>query len=371
MTFVTSTVLNIASGIMVLLMVSTGVVREDYVRPFLILYAIGFLILLAVPDGGQINAAIAIGLVLQAVLTSVSKETDKRTSDFIESKRSTYIISGILNAHSSADQSFTTYDKTSSSYRPVARSVNRYGGAQFSVTGWLYIKGAIGDDQVSGKTLFMRGDKTKYAPMFTATGDTAKTAYFGTEDGKDYAIVCPRIFFPTGKNCSNKLRVSINTDRQLVHTFEIGSDDMSLDLRKNALSLIPNSWAMFAFTFEDAYDLSSFEKGIRMRFYIGDTLYSEQTVIGSLRMNNGPVHILPGASKDTSGIPDAHMADWVWHNWALSPGEVSRLYAMGFSQDSADSDAANARTLQLNAYNKIDTRANLDSHIFRNRPVAV
>ena len=369
MSFISSAVLNIASGIIILLMVYAGAVRADYVKPFLIFYGISFVVLFMLPDGGQVNAALALGLVAHAVLSASSRETDKRTSDYIDSKKSTYIVSGIINAHSGADQSFTTYDKTSVSYRDVKRSVNRFGGAQESWSMWCYFKGAISDDQVSGKTLILRGDKRKYAPMFSAPGETTKQAYFGTEDGLDYAITCPRIYFPTGKNCSNKLRISVNTDRQLVHTFEIGSDDMTLDLRKNALSLIPNSWVMFTFTLEDAYDLSSFEKGICVRMYINDTLYSEQTAPGSLRLNGGPVHLLPGDSKETAGIRDAYLSDVVHHNWALSPNEVGRLYALGFNSNRAEDEVSQARTLQLNAYNKIDTGANVDAHILKNRPL--
>jgi hypothetical protein len=369
MSFLSSLVLNAASGVIVLIMTTTGVVRSDYLRAFLILYGLVFASLLLVPDGGQVNAAIAIGMIMQGVVSWFTKESDKRISDHIDSKQSTYIVSGTINALSGANASFTTYDKSSNNYRHLPKSVNRFGGAQFSVSMWLYIKGAVSDAQVSGKTLFMRGDKVKYAPMFSPDGETAKQAYFpGKDKNMDYAIVCPRIHFPTGQNCSNKLLVDLNTDRQLIQRFQIGSDDIDLDLRKNLLSAAPNSWTMITITVEDAYDLSNFEKGIRVRAFIQDTLYTEQTAPGSLRMNTGPAHILPGTNSETGGITNAFMSDIVWHNWALSPAEVSRLYSMGHNNERAEDDATTARTLHLNTRMKIDV-SNVDAHIARNKSV--
>lgn len=370
MSFLSSLVLNVASGIIVLIMTTTGVVRSDYLRPFLILYGIIFASLLLVPQGGQVNAALAIGMVMQGVISSFTKEADKRMSDHIDSKQSTYIVSGMINAQSGANSSFTTYDKTSSTYRHLPKSVNRFGGAQFSVSLWLYIKGAVSDAQVSGKTLFMRGDKVKYSPMFSPDGETSKQAYFpGKDKNLDYAIVCPRIHFPTGQNCSNKLLIDLNTDRQLIQRFQIGSDDIDLDLRKNLLSAAPNSWTMITVTVEDAYDLANFEKGIRVRVFVQDTLYTEQTAPGSLRMNAGPAHVLPGDDKETAGITNAFMSDVIWHNWALSPAEVSRLYSMGFNNERAEDDVTTARTLHLNTRMKIDV-SNVDAHIAKNKQVS-
>jgi hypothetical protein len=372
MSFLSSLVLNAASGIIILIMaIPGGAVRPDYIRPFLILYCIVFATLLLVPQGGQVNAALAIGMVMLAVLSWFTTETDKRTSDYIDSKQSTFIVKGLINAQSAANTSYTTYDKTSSKYRHLPKSVNRFGGAQFTVSLWLHIKGAVSDAQVSGKTLFMRGDKVKYAPMFSPDGDTSRQAYFpGKTENMDYAIVCPRIHFPTGQNCSNKLLIDLNTDRQLIQRFQIGSDDIDLDLRKNLLSAAPNSWTMLTVTVEDAYDLSNFEKGIRVRVYVQDTLYTEQTAPGSLRMNTGPAHVLPGDDKETAGIANAFMSDVVWHNWALSPAEVARLYSMGFNSERAEDDVTTARHLHLDTRIKIDV-SNVDAHIARNLPVNV
>lgn len=369
MSFLSSLVLNAASGVIVLIMTTTGVVRSDYLRPFLILYGLIFASLLLVPQGGQVNAALAIGMVMQGLISWFTIESDMRTSDHIDSKQSTYIVKGTINAQSGANTSYTSYDKTSNNYRHLPKSVNRFGGAQFSVSLWLYIKGSVSDDQVRGKTLFMRGDKVKYAPMFSADGETAKQAYFANvKDDKDYAIVCPRIHFPTGKNCSNKLLIDLNTDRQLIQRFQIGSDEIDLDLRKNLLSAAPNSWTMLTVTVEDAYDLSNFEKGIRVRVFVQDTLYTEQTAPGSLRLNTGPAHVLPGNDKETSGIANAFMSDIVWHNWALSPAEVSRLYSMGFNSERAEDDVTTARQLHLNTRMKIDV-SNIDAHIAVNKAV--
>jgi hypothetical protein len=287
----------------------------------------------------------------------------------VVSKQTTVVMGGITSLQGASGLTYSTYDKLAANYRNLPRSVNRYGGAQFSVTMWLFIKGSIKDENVAGRTLFMRGDKTKYAPMFTADGDTSKSPYFpATENNMDYAIVCPRIHFPTGKNCSNKLLIDVNTDRQLVQRFTVGSDDMNLDERKNALSLIPNKWVMLSFTFEDNYDLSNFERGIRVRCYINDALYAEKTSPGALRFNNGPAMILPGQGE-TATMPGAYMSDVKWHNWALQPNDVASLFAAGFDTSQNDADISTARTLQLEARNKVDLY-NLDAHIARNVPVS-
>lgn len=369
MSFLSSAVLNIASGLIVFLMATTGAVRSDFVRLFLIVYAVTFVVLLVVPDGGQVNAALALGLVMHAILNSTSVDADKRTSEHIESKQKTMIISGVINAHSGSDQSFTTYDKTSENYRALPKSVNRFGGAQFSVSWWMLFKGAISDSQVRGKTLFLRGDKKKYSPKFRPHGESVEKPYFTAApapDYKDHVVACPKIAFPSGEKCANKLVVSVNTDRKLVQEFHIGTDAMELDMQKNALSLLPNSWVMLTFVFEDAYDLSNFEKGIRMRFFLNDTLYSEQTAPGSLRLNSGPVHVLPGETKETAGIVDAFLSDIKHFNWALTPKEVSALHRLGFNDDRADDAVTAARKLHLNPRNDIDI-SNLTADIYRTR----
>lgn len=363
MSLLVSFVLNVASAIIVVLLAVTGTVRPDLLRLFLIAYGIALVPMLLLSEGGQVNAGLALGLTAHAILTAVSREADMRTSVFVADKQSTYVIKGYIDGHSGANQSFTTYDRTSKLYRSLPRSVNRNGGSQFSVSMWIFIKGSVTDQRVAGKTLFLRGDKKLYKPVAASDGSN----YFKTADGMDFAIACPRIHFPAGEGCSNRLLVDVNTDARLLQRFEVGSGDSSPVLRKNLLSATPNSWTLLTVTVQDEIPVRGFESGISVCVYVQDALYEKKSAPGSLRANQGGAHVLPSrgthANAAPGGISGSYVGDVMWHNWALSGPEVAALHRQGHPlREMADGGIGTEGELPLNSRLQLDI-SNTDVHV--------
>ena len=354
--------LNVAAGVIVAIILATSV-REDLVRFFAIAYAVFFCVAMIVQDGGQVNGAVAIGLLVYAVLTWLAD--DKNAYDAIVKQRETVkIFRGVMNAKANAARSYNTYDPTSPTYKRLPRSVNRMGGAQFSYSFWLMFDRGVADDEVAGRTLFMRGDARHYSPMVSTSDDKdlPRGRYFG-DAGADYAIACPRVSFLA----ANRMAVDINTDRDLRSRFVVGSSEPAVEMRKNALSLIPGHFTLFTVVFEDNVGVDSFERGIRCRFYINDQLYHTGTAPGALRQNEGPLHLFLDPTPDTRvGIDACRMADLTYYNYALEDKDVAGLYARGFENSEAKDDKQvfdKDVRLVMSAYNKMDLSANYDDRL--------
>ncbi|AUF82176.1 putative concanavalin A-like lectin/glucanase domain-containing protein [Tetraselmis virus 1] len=365
MSSVVNITLNIAAGVMVAIMLATSV-REDLVRFFALGYAVFFVLSLIIQDGGQVNVAIALGLFAHAFLSWISKDNDNPNS-LIKQRETVKVFTGIMTAQAQVGTAYNTYDPTSSTYKRLPRSINRMGGAQFSYSFWLMFEQSINDDDVRNKTLFMRGDSHHYSPMVSQSDnkDLPVDKYF--EKGSDYTIACPRVSFLT----ANKMAIDINTDRELRHRFVVGSSDPSLALRKNALSLIPGHFVLFTVVLEDNVGIDSFEKGVRCKVYINDQLYHTGTTSGSLRENNGPLHLfLDETPEGTTSIPHCKMADLTYYNFALEDKDVASVYSQGFNDSNymEYSTVYNKdKKLKMSAYNKLDIAANYDDRLFFNQ----
>ena len=167
----------------------------------------------------------------------------------------------------------------------------------------------------------MRGDKRKFAPQVKPSGAGAFENYFKTENGKDITIACPRVYFKS----DNTIGIQVNTDRELIFEAEVGSEYSNKPLRKNLVSLFAKHWVLISIVVEDNVPINDFENGISIKTYVNDTLYGSSVSHGSLRVNNGPLHIL-----DADTWPgDSRMSDLNYYNYALSDGEVREAIQRG------------------------------------------
>ena len=343
--------LNVLSAIIVCVIIATHA-RRDFLLLYIIAYGLYFAISFLLPGGGQLNAAIAMSAVLHAVFEWTTEDIIKATpSSFISQYEKVPIFEGSVVMNASNKKKFDTYDPQNSSYRRLSVSQNRMGGAQFSYSCWLNFGSGVDDSNISGKTLFMRGDNRRFSPKTKPrNGDTWEN-YFKTTDGKDITIACPRVYFKS----DNVIGVQVNTDRELLFEAEVGSDYSNKSLRKNLVALFAKHWVLLTIVVEDNVAINDFENGVIIKTYVNDTLYGSSVSHGSLRMNNGPLHVL-----DSETWPaDSRMSDLVYYNYALSDSEIRRIYNAGPETTASDDmDALGGRKnddiARYGDYNKLD-----------------
>lgn len=359
----TDVVLNVAAGVMVAVLIATSI-RTDWVRFSAIAYGVLFLVLFLVPDGGQVNVGLALGLLAYAVLGMVGMDKDL-PSAVVQQRERVSVFKGIMTAKSNIGRTYNTYDPTSPSYKRLPRSINRMGGAQFTYSFWIMFERGVADSHVEGKTILLRGDRQHFQPRTSTENDPSMPENNYFVGGMDYTIACPRISFVT----ANQLAVDVNTDRELRSRFLVGSDKTEQTMRKNALSLVPGHFALFTFVFEDNVGIDSFERGIRMKFYLNDRLYHTSTAPGALRQNTGPLHLFLDAEPDgNEGLDNCRVADLTYYNYALEDRDVAAAYGKGFTnqefQDANSIFGKDAR-LHLSSRNRLDYGVNYDDRLHK------
>lgn len=343
-------VLNIASAAITTIVILVSA-RRDLIRLFVFLYAILLVILLVVPSGGQVNAALALVLVFFEILELMAP-AKSRIGGVVESTQAVRVFDGFMNLGTQRNMIYNTFDPTASTYTPMPRSVNRAGGAQFTYRFWLKIGASKRDDDLMNKTLLIRGDTGKY--NLASTTCTDYQAMAGEGKAGQYLVMCPRIYFTSAKT----IAVAVNTDTKLLTTFDCGNNTSDPARSKNMLTMLYGKYAMMTFVFEDNVDITEFEKGVRMSMYVNDSLYVTKTSPGALRQNNGNLYVAPEEMADRY-LNDVYMADLTYYNYALSDIEVRGLFMLGHSnKESRGTTTANG-DLVLSAYNPID-RYNTD-----------
>lgn len=343
--------LNILSAIIVSVIIATHA-RRDFLLLYFISYSLYFVISFFLPGGGQLNAAIAISAVLYALFEWTTEDLIKTTpSAFISQYEKVPIFEGTVVMNAATKKTFDTYDPQNATYRRLSVSQNRMGGAQFSYSFWLNFGSAVLDENVAGKTLFMRGDNRRFSPKVKPRGQEVYENYFKTEDGKDITIACPRVYFKS----SNIIGIQVNTDTDLVFEAEVGSEYADKSLRKNLVSLFAKHWVLVTIVIEDNVPINDFENGISIKTYVNDTMYSSSVAHGSLRTNNGQFHLLDADSWPA----DSRMSDLIYYNYALDNGAIRRIYNAGPDTTASDDiDALSGRKNNDKAkygdYNKLD-----------------
>lgn len=344
--------LNVASGVVMAILIATTV-WTDWVKLASIVYAAVFVVLFFVPDGGQVNAGLAGGTLAYAALGWVGMDKDL-PGYTIQQRERVKIFEGIMTAKGHIGKTYNTFDPTSPSYKRLPKSINRMGGAQFTYSFWLMFERGVSNESVAGKTILLRGDKAHFRPQVSTAGDPNVPSKNLFDRGSDYTIACPRISFVK----ANQLAVDVNTDRELRTRFLVGSDETSVDMRKNMLSLIPGHFALMTFVFEDNVGIDSFERGIRMKFYVNDLLYHTSTAPGAMRQNAGALHLfLDAEPTGTQGLDHCKVADLTYYNYALEDRDVASIYARGFTNtEFKDAHSIYSKDVRLHAgaHNRMD-----------------
>lgn len=312
---------------------------------------------LAKPDGSptvanmvmQVAAGIAISLVIYWVSLLVMR-TDKLVID--QRLTATFptevpIFNGYVDAASYSNKVFNTMNDASGSFLALPRSVNRKGGAQFTYSVWLYM-GDVSDSNIKNKVLFTRGSMQPYKYVRAHPG-----AAINVRDAADLYVRCPMVRF--GKDY-REFVVEFNTaddpDTRVVMSSVRDNTDSAL--RRNMASLTANYWVMATFVFEDNMPINDFESGIVVRFYLNDTLFQVSRVRGTLRQNNGALHVLP-LRQGEMPMQGVRLANFSYFNYAMGDEDVRARYMRGPSK-SAHSDPASrfGVPLYLSAANKAE-----------------
>lgn len=256
------------------------------------------------------------------------------------------IIKGYVMTRSFTNKQFNTYNPLASNYIELPKSVNKLGGSQFSYTVWLRLDD-VSQTNLGGKVIFLHGDANLYEMTKEVNGERQALV--------DFAIKCPLVkFAPNGKDIIIEVNTTQNiTERAIMPTVRTPDEPM----RHNVFSLIPMKFVMWTLVFEDdVLHGHSHESGTVFRFYVNDFLYYTKRFKGTLRLNNGLLHILPLIGNDKP-IENGYLADMTYYNRALTTLEIRRIMAQGVRKERYDDMGGNApfnEPLYITEYNKLD-----------------
>lgn len=235
------------------------------------------------------------------------------------------IINGVLNsseiAQGSSSNAWNTTIPFIPNYLPITPSVNIKGGAQFSYSFWLYVGDPV---NAKGKTLLLKGDKKSYnyivkKKIYNPNSATTDSEFGIPETKSDRVVMCPMFSFGEEEL---EFTVTFNTLHNINESMVVKRVQTENSLKRNNLQgLLAKTWFRVTFIFEDNVVINDFEKGIRVRFYLNDSMYQTQTYASTLRQNRGDLFIFP----DETPIKDCKIADLAYFNYALSDDEVSKL----------------------------------------------
>jgi hypothetical protein len=285
-------------------------------------------------------------------------------------KSVTKIIPGYVDSTVISNRVFNTIMPMSQNYMHMPRSFNRQGGAQYSISFWIFVDDP---EEAKNKTILIKGDNRTYsAAVFLAENaliveneansgkvetdsKTSRTGmWFPTTP--DIVVQYPFIAAPciTFGERYDQLGILFNTVEwpfgSVVINPRRNSDDDTK--RRDAMKLIAHKWALFTFVLEDNVAADDFEDGISVRFYLNDMLYFTERVPGSLRINKGNLHLFP-----EGGIPQTRIADVTYYNYAINQETIKQVYEQGppnYYYPDIASKSGFGDPLYLSEYNKLD-----------------
>ncbi len=256
------------------------------------------------------------------------------------------ILKGYAMTRSFSNKTYNTYNPIASNYVELPKSVNKFGGAQFTYTLWLRFDD-VAQTNLGGKVIFIHGDTNLYEITKEVNGERTTQV--------DFAIKCPLVKFgPNGKDIIVEVNTTQNiTERAVVPTIKSADEAM----RHNVFSLIPNKFVMWTLVFEDdvLYG-NAHESGTVFRMYVNDFLYYTKRFKGTLRLNKGNLVLLPLIGNDKA-IENGYIADMTYYNRALTPTDVRQVMALGVRNkryDEMDGNAPFNEPLYITEYNKLD-----------------
>ena len=303
----------------------------------------------------QVVLAIIIVLILY-VITLIILDIDsiivESTYDVLP-RESTSIVDGYAVSSYFANKSYNTFNPYTDNFAKIGRSVNTYGGSQFTYQLWIKIDDPV-DDYFKDLIILLKGDNRQY---MTGLYDVRNQLHSQLKN--DYVIACPMIKFV---DSYRNLRVHFNTHKSPFTTIDINMNPSDSVLsRRNVTSLLPLSkWFMLTFVFEDNYSIATGnENGINFRFYIDDFLYQTNTPsdvnlrLNTLYQNDGDLFLMMNVTGNNTNF--MKMGNIKYYNYALNDEDVKRNFASGPPTKDVTYEKLKSKTPpQLSAYNKID-----------------
>jgi hypothetical protein len=263
----------------------------------------------------------------------------------------TAIFKGWISAISFTNRTYNSFNEFSINYRDLPRSVNRSGGSQFSFSIWTRFDDTSAIN-LKNKVIFLYGDPNKYTVTRDIKEPEDRGGQVHSETITDFIIKCPLVMFSED---GTALNMQFNTNENIQNTVVVQKVRSTNEARRhNVMSMMPGKWALWSFVFSEDMNRGASgegDAGIKVQMYVNDFLHHTEKVRGSMRLNKGYVMVLP------EPIKHAFLADFSYHNWALTQTDVVRIVKRGVSSkafNEMDSDGGFSAPNYLTEYNKLE-----------------
>lgn len=254
------------------------------------------------------------------------------TETEVRPREVTTLIDGFAGPSFLYDLNFNTVNPFVENFKKMPRSTNQAGGASFTYQFWIKVEDAS-DDKFKDLVLFLKGDKRPVNVTYYSKDLSTSTTY--TQKFKlppDAYIACPSIAFG---NSYKELKIRFNTNNDVFNEVLINMNaEGEPSSRKNLLSLLPLTWTLFTFVFQDNYSLvDNAENGIKIAFYINEVPYWVESAssIPSFRndffkQNDGDIYFVPNIQKATEFMK---VGNFKYYNYAVQPHEIKKEFMKG------------------------------------------
>lgn len=277
------------------------------------------------------------------------------------------IIKGVLPM-SESEILISTTNYAAPQYIKLPPSNNIEGGAQYSYTFWINRK-EMTSAAVKGKHIFMRGVNQKALVLtpgkMVETGVTTGTdkmkiatnSYNVAKNVEATVVKAPLVRFgDSATEAQNELVIEFNSLQDYNQVIRIKPD-----LYANATA----SWVMVTLTFQDLIDMYGNPNGVLFRAFVNDTeAINGSVATDALRLNNGPLYILPQMDSTDTGERRSTLtgaiADIFYYNYALGQEEVKTLYASGFNNGAYQTPADRASSNLKNQYYRLSLSSEVE-----------
>ena len=302
----------------------------------------------------QIIAAIIIVIILGIIAYSVYNSEITRfiteMSSSVIVKKPINIFKGIMPLNSNVKPSYTTFDKSSGTFRDLKPSINQKGGAEYSYNFWIYMNdGNLSSSTDSTtKVLFVKGNNTKL-PYVSNYNCHAKNNW--------YLVKNPLVRVNINNQKVSAIVTEFNTIKS-VDAFhnnpeKVNCDDADYNMRDNNLfgiygldnrTDLLNKWSMVTIVVSETNPSSDimFRNEAVVKMYLNgyeyfnktsDAFYSGGVVTTAMRNNSGNLYVNP--DKSDTDYSKLAIADLTYFNYALTDEDVLKLHKGGFNNKTA------------------------------------
>jgi len=305
----------------------------------------------------QVILAIIIVIILY-IITLVVLKIDTIvvvSSNRVKPRETVDIVDGYAPVTYLAGKTYNTNNTYVDNFRKIGRSVNSMGGAQFTYQFWMKIEDP-NDAFFKDLVVLLKGDNRKYKIGLYDPTDGSKLS----EKPDDYVIACPMIKFV---DSYRHMRIQFNTMKNPITAMDINMNPNDPGMgRRNVLSLLPLSWYLLTFVFEDNVSSQSFtENGINVKFWLNDFPYQEMSASTAstlksttFKQNNGNLFLFPEMVQSNNFMKVGNLK---YFNYSLTEQDIRNAFKAGpptRASVEATSPRNDSKPAYLTAYNKID-----------------